>query len=70
MNLGYPNPLHKYPGCNTVMPAYPEKRQVVLSKDKALVLKHRLWVHTEGSNEDRLADVWASYARPLQVTVE
>jgi len=69
-NPDYPNPLHEYPGCNTVMPAYPEKREVFLSKDRALVLKHRLWVHTEGPNKERLADVWASYARPPQVTVE
>jgi len=69
-NPDYPNPLHEYPGCNTVMPAYPEKREVVLSKDKPLVLKHRLWVHTEGPKDDRLADVWASYTRPPQVTIE
>ena len=68
-NPDYPNPLHESPACTTVMPAYPDKREVVLSKDKAVVLKHRLWVHAEGPKEDRLADVWASYARPPQVTV-
>ncbi len=69
-NPDYPNPLHEYPSCNTVMSAYPEAREVVLSKARALVLKHRLWVHTEDPNGDRIADVWASYARPPQVTVE
>ena len=69
-NPDYPNPLHEYPGCNCVMPAYPETREVPLSKDKPLVLKHRLWIHTGGPEEDKLADVWTAYAKPPRVTIE
>jgi hypothetical protein len=68
-NPDYPNPLHEYPQCNCVMPAYPDAREVPLSKDKPLVLKHRLWVHTGGPDEGKLADVWASYANPPKVTI-
>jgi len=68
-NPDYPNPLHEYPGCNCVMPAYPEDREVVLSKDRPLVLKHRLWIHTGGPDEKKLADVWTSYAEPPRVTL-
>ena len=68
-NPDYPNPLHEYPGCNCVMPAYPDKREVPLSKDKPLVLKHRLWIHTGGPDEAKLADVWTSYADPPRVTL-
>jgi hypothetical protein len=69
VNPDYPNPLHEYPQCNCVMPAYPDKREVVLSKDEPLVLKHRLWVHTGGADEAKLADVWTCYANPPEVTI-
>ncbi|HUT93578.1 MAG TPA: DUF6807 family protein [Thermoguttaceae bacterium] len=69
-NPDYPNPLHEYPGCNCVMPAYPEMREVVLSKDEPLVLKHRLWVHPGGPDQSKLADVWTAYAKPPKVTIE
>jgi len=69
-NPDYPNPLHEYPGCNCVMPAYPETREVTLSKDKPLVLKHRLWIHPGGPDETKLADVWTAYAKPPKVTVK
>ncbi|MFH1922154.1 MAG: DUF6807 family protein [Planctomycetota bacterium] len=68
-NPDYPNPLHEYGACNCVMPAYPEKREVVLSKEKPLVLKHRLWIHAGGPDENALADAWTSYANPPQVTI-
>jgi hypothetical protein len=68
-NPDYPNPLHEYPACNCVMPAYPADREVLLSKETPLVLKHRLWIHTGGADEDRLADVWTSYAQPPNVTL-
>ena len=68
-NPDYPNPLHEYPGCNCVMPAYPAAREVPLSKDKPLVLKHRLWIHTGGPDESKLADVWTVYANPPKVTI-
>lgn len=69
-NPDYPNPLHEYPGCNCVMPAYPEMREVALSKDKPLVLEHRLWIHPGGPEESKLADIWTAYAKPPQVTIE
>lgn len=69
-NPDYPNPLHEYPGCNCVMPAYPDVREVVLSKEKPLVLKHRLWIHSGGPDEKKLADAWAAYATPPRVTIE
>jgi len=69
-NPDYPNPLHEYPGCNCVMPAYPETREVTLSKDRPLVLKHRLWIHAGGPEESKLADVWTAYAKPPKVTIE
>jgi hypothetical protein len=68
-NPDYPNPLHQYPQCNCVMPAYPEKREVILSKDQPLVLKHRLWIHAGGPDEEALAAVWASYAEPPKVAL-
>ncbi|NQT15453.1 MAG: PmoA family protein, partial [Planctomycetes bacterium] len=67
-NPDYPNPLHEYPGCNCVMPAYPDVREVVLSKEKPLVLKHRLWIHSGGADEKKLTDVWTAYAAPPEVT--
>jgi hypothetical protein len=66
-NPDYPNPLHEYPQCNCVMPAYPDKREVPLAKDKALVLKHRLWVHPGTPDEATLAQVWAVYANTPRV---
>jgi hypothetical protein len=68
-NPDYPNPLHEYPQCNCVMPAYPDAREVPLSKDEPLVLKHRLWIHTGGPDEGKLADVWATYAKPPTVAI-
>ena len=68
-NPDYPNPLHEYPACNCVMPAYPEAREVVLPKDEPLVLKHRLWIHTGGADEKKLSDAWAAYANPPQVSI-
>jgi hypothetical protein len=68
-NPDYPNPLHEYPGCNCVMPAYPAAREVNLPKGEPLVLNHRLWVHPGGPDEAELADVWSSYAAPPEVTI-
>ena len=68
-NPDYPNPLHTYPQCNCVMPAYPETREVSLAKDKPLVLKHRLWIHAGATNPEALASVWTSYAEPPQVEI-
>jgi len=68
-NPDYPNPLHEYGSCNCVMPAYPEMREVVLSREKPLVLKHRLWIHRDGPVDGKLTDAWASYARQPEVTI-
>jgi len=69
-NPDYPNPLHEYPQCNCVMPAYPDQREVRLSRDEPLVLKHRLYVHPGGPNRADLAAVWAGYARPPETCLE
>lgn len=69
-NPDYPSPLHQYPGCNCVMPAWPADREVPLAKDKPLVLKHRLFIHAGGADEKQLADVWSAYNNPPKVTVE
>ncbi|HID77646.1 MAG TPA: hypothetical protein EYP56_16830 [Planctomycetaceae bacterium] len=66
-NPDYPSPLHEYGHCNCVMPAYPDKREVPLSKDKPLVLRYRVWVHRGGPEAARLADVWTAWAEPPQV---
>ena len=77
-NPDYPNPLHQYPGCNCVMPAYPAAREVPLVPDKRggkvvvrtpLVLKHRLWIHPGGADGKQLADVWSAYNRPPKIKV-
>ncbi len=68
-NLDYPNPLHEYPGCNCVMPAYPAAREVKLPRGQPLVLNHRLWIHPGGPDEAELSDVWSSYASPPEVTI-
>ena len=67
-NPGYPSRLHEYPGCNYVMPGFPGTEEVPLSEGKTLVLKHRLWIHRGAANEEKLAEVWASHAKPPQVT--
>jgi len=65
-NPDYPGELHQYPDCNYVMPAFPGSREVPLSREKPLVLKHRLWIHPDAAAEKTQAGVWAAYAhRPL-----
>lgn len=69
-NPDYPNPLHAYPGCNCVMPAFPADREVPLSTETHLVLKHRLWIHSGLPDDDALGAVWASYAEPPAVAIQ
>ncbi len=69
-NLYYPNALLQYPELNYVMPAFPGEREVPLSKDQPLVLKHRLWIHAGMADEQMLAANWAAYAHPPQVRLE
>lgn len=67
------NPDHvpgAYPAWRSVQPAWPGDREVPLVKGKTLVLKHRLWIHPELSDEATLADVWTAYANPPQVRIE
>lgn len=67
-NPGYPNGLLKYPSLNYVMPAFPGPREVVLSRRKPLVLRHRLWIHAGVRTPAALAAAWAAYAQPPQCT--
>lgn len=60
----YPSELKIYPELNYVMPAFPGEREVPLSCEKPLVLRHRLWIHTGMASESRLAEVWSGYANP------
>jgi hypothetical protein len=69
-NLFYPNELKEYPELNYVMPAFPGEREVPLSKDKPLILKHRLWIHQGKATPDQLAEVWAAYASPPRAQVQ
>ncbi len=68
-NPAYPSDLHQYPNINYVMPAFPGPREVPLSKETPLVLRHRLWIHAGDADEATLADVWAAYAKPPCATV-
>ncbi len=65
-NLYYPNTLLEYPELNYVMPAFPGEREVSLSKERPLVLRHRLWIHAGMAGEQQLADIWTAYAHPPQ----
>jgi len=68
-NPGYPSEHRLYPKLNCVMPAFPGDREVPLAKDKPLVLKHRLWIHSGAADEQKLADAWAASAEPSKVTI-
>ncbi len=65
----YPNELKTYPELNYVMPAFPGEREVPLSRDRPLVLRHRLWIHTGMASENRLASIWSAYASPPAATL-
>jgi hypothetical protein len=69
-NLFYPNALLEYPELNYVMPAFPGEREVPLAKDKPLVLKHRLWIHSGHATPEALAGLWTAYAHPPKVSVK
>ena len=66
----YPNPEgldripEAYPAWRCVLPCFPGDREVVLTREKPLVLKQRLWIHPSHVDEGRLADIWTSYAHP------
>jgi hypothetical protein len=66
-NLYYPNTLLTYPDLHYVMPAFPGEREVPLTKDKPLVLKHRVWIHTGMGDAASLAASWSAYATPPSV---
>jgi len=59
----YPNALHKYPGLNYVMPAFPGPREYPLPKGKTLTLRHRLWIHPGHADEKALDQQWKAYAQ-------
>lgn len=69
-NMFYPNALLEYPELNYIMPAFPGEREVPLAKDKPLVLKHRVWIHSGHATPAALAGVWAAYAHPPKVSVK
>ena len=59
----------KYPRWRSVTPAFPGDREVALSKDKPLVLKHRLWIHPGTVDDRMLNEVWSTYAKPVEAQV-
>ncbi|MFH1922031.1 MAG: DUF6807 family protein [Planctomycetota bacterium] len=66
----YPNPEglegipEAYPPWRCVLPCFPGDREVALTTEKPLALKYRLWIHASTVDEERLVDVWTSYADP------
>jgi len=54
----------RYPPWRCVLPSFPGDREVPLRGDRPLVLRHRLWIHPGGDDEQTLADVWSSFAKP------
>jgi hypothetical protein len=71
----YPNPdgvegiPDRYPPWRSVLPCFPGSREVPLSKEEPLVLKHRLWIHPGQADDKALADAWSAYASPPEVTL-
>lgn len=61
-NPGYPNLPLTYPQLNCVMSAFPGDREVPLSKEKPLELRHRLWIRSGAADEKTLREMAASYA--------
>jgi Family of unknown function (DUF6807) len=78
-NAAYPNypspkdsekvPFGQYPPWRAMTPAFPGDREVALSKDKPLVLKHRIWVHPGTVDDDILSQIWADYAEPVKARI-
>lgn len=72
----FPNPegadrvAGQYPRWRSMQPAWPGDREVPLSKSQPLVLKYRLWIHPDMSDERTLEDVWSAYANPPTVRIE
>ena len=58
-----------YPRWRSVQPAWPGNRKVALPKGEPLVLKYRLWIHPDVSDEAPLADVWQAYAEPARASL-
>ncbi|RMF98839.1 MAG: hypothetical protein D6741_09120 [Planctomycetota bacterium] len=63
-NPGYPNPWYEYPNLNCVMPSWPEEREVAVPRDKPIVLRYRMWVHSGETVPAKCGDVWRSFASP------
>jgi hypothetical protein len=64
----YPSELKEYAELNYVMPAFPGEREVPLSREKPLVLRHRLWIHEGMATAEQLAAVWTAYSAPPRIT--
>jgi hypothetical protein len=68
-NPDYPGDWIKYPELNWFQPTFPAAgTRYVLKKDQPLVLKFRLFIHSDKADEARLAEGWIAYARPAVVT--
>jgi hypothetical protein len=68
-NLFYPNTLLEYPDLNYVMPAFPGEREVLLSRQQPLVLRHRVWIHRGMAKTDALHAVCRAYHQPVETTL-
>jgi hypothetical protein len=64
-----PNELKEYPELNYVMLAFPGEREVPLFRHKALVLRHRLWIHEVMATAEQPAAVWTAYSQPPTVSL-
>lgn len=61
-NPGYPGDWQPYPKIDWLQPTFPAKgTKHLLSRDKPLVLKYRLWVHPGEATDKALADLWSAY---------
>lgn len=68
-NPFYPSTLLDYPDLNYVMPAFPGEREVALSREQPLVLRHRVWIHRGMATAESLDAVWRGYHEPVKATL-
>jgi len=64
-----PNALLEYPELNYVMPAFPGEREVPLSRQQPLTLRHRVWIHRGRASTAALDAVWHACHQPLTATI-
>jgi hypothetical protein len=69
-NPDYPGDWIKYPEINWFQPTFPAPgTRYVMRKGQPLVLKFRLFIHSDRAGEARLAEGWTAYARPAVATI-